>query len=227
MAADQHVSETGDPSGISCFCYKETYRIDSNGRFLEICGIQFRKDYTGIFSGFDPGNGSGGTFFCFFCCGNADGAIDHGDKSYASCFFYHSVPDLDPIQKLIRFYFVSHGFSSGIYKYSGRNQADGQTASGDGRFLWRGSGKKLQFIYLSQVMPYAVTACKLGLGLCWKAGIAAEVIGIPTGSIGEKLYKAKVYLETPDLFAWTIVIIAVSVGFEKIFMFALRRSVGE
>ena len=41
-----------------------------------------------------------------------------------------------------------------------------------------GVGKKLQFIYLSQVMPYAVTACKLGIGLCWKAGIAAEVIGI-------------------------------------------------
>ena len=77
-----------------------------------------------------------------------------------------------------------------------------------------GVGKKLQFIYLSQVMPYAVTACKLGLGLCWKAGIVAEVIGIPAGSIGEKLYKAKVYLETPDLFAWTIVIIAVIVGFE-------------
>ena len=143
MAADQYVAETGDPSGISCFCYKETYRIDCNGRFLEICGVQFRKDYTGIFSGFDPGNGSGGAFFCFFCCGSADGAIDHGDKSYASCFFYHSVPDLDPIQKLIRFYFVSHGFSSGIYKYSGRNQADGQTASGDGRFLWSGSGKKM------------------------------------------------------------------------------------
>ena len=83
-----------------------------------------------------------------------------------------------------------------------------------------GVGKKLQFIYLSQVMPYAV-------GLCWKAGIAAEVIGIPAGSIGEKLYKAKVYLETPDLFAWTIVIIAVSVGFEKIFMFVFRRSMGE
>ena len=80
-------------------------------------------------------------------------------------------------------------------------------------------------MYLSQVMPYATTACKLGLGLCWKAGIAAEVIGIPTGSIGEKLYKAKVYLETPDLFAWTIVIIAVSVGFEKIFMFILKKSV--
>ena len=223
MAADQHVSETGDPSGISCFCYKETYRIDCNGRFLEICGIQFRKDYTGIFSGFDPGNGSGGTFFCFFCCGSADGAIDHGDKGYASCFFYHSVPDLDPIQKLIRFYFVSHGFSSGM---EGIRQTDKQLLEMADSF-GAGVGKKLQFIYLSQVMPYAVTACKLGIGLCWKAGIAAEVIGIPTGSIGEKLYKAKVYLETPDLFAWTIVIIAVSVGFEKIFMFVLRRSVGE
>ena len=227
MAADQYVSETGDPSGISCFCYKETYRIDCNGRFLEICGIQFRKDYTGIFSGFDPGNSSGGTFFCFFCCGSADGAIDHGDKSYAGCFFYHFVPDLDPIQKLIRFYFVSHGFSV-VYTniLEGIRQTDKQLLEMADSF-GAGVGKKLQFIYLSQVMPYAVTACKLGLGLCWKAGIAAEVIGIPAGSIGEKLYKAKVYLETPDLFAWTIVIIAVSVGFEKIFMFALRRSVGE
>ena len=83
--------------------------------------------------------------------------------------------------------------------------------------------KKVEFVYLSQVQPYIVTACKLGLGLCWKAGIAAEVIGIPTGSIGEKLYKAKVYLETPDLFAWTIVIIIVSVGFEKLFMLILRK----
>ena len=83
--------------------------------------------------------------------------------------------------------------------------------------------KKVEFVYLSQVQPYIVTACKLGLGLCWKAGIAAEVIGIPTGSIGEKLYKAKVYLETPDLFAWTIVIIIVSVGFEKLFMLILTK----
>ena len=86
-----------------------------------------------------------------------------------------------------------------------------------------GIQKKIEFVYLSQILPYAATACKLGLGLCWKAGVAAEVIGIPTGSIGEKLYKAKVYLETPDLFAWTIVIIFVSMGFEKIFMMALRK----
>lgn len=86
-----------------------------------------------------------------------------------------------------------------------------------------GTGKKVEFVYLSQVKPYAATACKLGLGLCWKAGVAAEVIGIPSGSIGEKLYKAKVYLETPDLFAWTVVIILISLTFEKIFMFILQK----
>ncbi|MDE7233674.1 MAG: nitrate ABC transporter permease, partial [Ruminiclostridium sp.] len=54
-------------------------------------------------------------------------------------------------------------------------------------------------------------------GLCWKSGVAAEVIGIPNGSIGEKLYMSKIYLETADLFAWTLVIILVSRLCEGIF----------
>ena len=61
----------------------------------------------------------------------------------------------------------------------------------------------------------------MGLGLCWKAGTAAEVIGIPDGSIGEKLYHAKVYLNTSELFAWTLVIILVSLLFEKLFLAVL------
>ena len=51
-----------------------------------------------------------------------------------------------------------------------------------------------------------------------KPGVAAEVIGIPDGSIGEKLYNAKVYLNTPDLFAWTVVIVLISLLFEKLFL---------
>ena len=43
--------------------------------------------------------------------------------------------------------------------------------------------------------------------MAWKAGTAAEVIGTPRGSIGAKLQQAKVYLETPDLIAWTLAII--------------------
>lgn len=72
-------------------------------------------------------------------------------------------------------------------------------------------------IYLSQLMPYFRSASRLAIGLSWKSGAAAEVIGIPVGSIGEKLYQAKIYLETADLFAWTVVIILLSWICEKLF----------
>lgn len=84
-----------------------------------------------------------------------------------------------------------------------------------------GPARRICYIYLSQILPYLLTACRLALGLCWKAGVAAEVIGVPTGSIGEKLYHAKIYLNTPDLFAWTIVIIVISFLFEKCFLMGL------
>lgn len=80
--------------------------------------------------------------------------------------------------------------------------------------LWR----RIRGIYLPQVLPYFRTAVSLALGLCWKAGIAAEVIGLPAGSLGEHLYNAKVYYMTPDLFAWTAVIVLVSVVFERLFL---------
>ena len=78
--------------------------------------------------------------------------------------------------------------------------------------------EKIRYIYLSQVLPFFRSGCCVALGLCWKAGVAAEVIGIPDGSIGEHLYQAKVYLDTPDLFAWTVVIIVISLLFEKVFL---------
>ena len=74
-----------------------------------------------------------------------------------------------------------------------------------------GPFNRLRFIYASQVLPYFQAACSLSLGMCWKAGIAAEVIGLPAMSIGEHLYEAKVYLATSDLFAWTLVIICISI----------------
>ena len=43
------------------------------------------------------------------------------------------------------------------------------------------------------------------------------------GSIGEQLQQAKVYLDTPDLFAWTLVIVLVSLAFERAFLALLRR----
>ena len=79
------------------------------------------------------------------------------------------------------------------------------------------AGRRIRYIYLPQVMPYLRAGCSVALGLCWKSGIAAEVIGMPKGSIGERLQQAKVYLDTADLFAWTLVIVVVSLLFEWLF----------
>jgi len=87
------------------------------------------------------------------------------------------------------------------------------------------ASRRIRYIYVSQVLPYFRAACSLALGLCWKAGVAAEVIGIPDGSMGEKLYSAKIYLDTPDLFAWTLVIVLVSLAFERLFLALLDRIV--
>lgn len=78
--------------------------------------------------------------------------------------------------------------------------------------------RRFRYIYLSHLLPFLRSAFSVSLGLCWKSGIAAEVIGIPKGSIGERLYEAKIYLDTPDLFAWTAVIILISILFERLFL---------
>ena len=78
--------------------------------------------------------------------------------------------------------------------------------------------RRMRFIILGQLMPYLRAACSSAIGLCWKAGAAAEVIGMPDKSIGEKLQQAKIYLNTPDLLAWTLVLVLVSLSFEKIFL---------
>lgn len=71
-------------------------------------------------------------------------------------------------------------------------------------------------IYAAQVAPYLRAGLSLAMGLSWKSGVAAEVIGLPAPSIGIHLYDAKVYLDVPGLLAWTVVIVALSVGLEAL-----------
>ena len=83
-------------------------------------------------------------------------------------------------------------------------------------------GKKMRYLYLPSLLPYFAAACGTGIGIGWKAGIAAEVLGLPKNSIGKALYNAKIYLEMPDLFCWTAVIILLSLLFEKLAALLLR-----
>lgn len=78
-------------------------------------------------------------------------------------------------------------------------------------------------IYFNSILPYLGAAATTSMGLAWKAGIAAEVLATPRFSIGTAIYNSKIYLETADLFAWSIVVIILSVILEKIIEAILGR----
>ena len=74
------------------------------------------------------------------------------------------------------------------------------------------------------VLPYVAATSQTVLGMSWKAGVAAELIGVPMGSIGERIYQSKLLLETADLFAWTIVVVLLSWVFEQAVLALLKAS---
>ena len=89
--------------------------------------------------------------------------------------------------------------------------------------------KKFKYIYLPSVIPSMTAAVSVAAGLAWKSGIAAEIIGLIKGSIGNNLYISKMYLETGQMFAWTATIIIVSLSFEKLLVMIIKligKSVG-
>ena len=75
---------------------------------------------------------------------------------------------------------------------------------------------RLRYIWLPGIFPSFCESCIAAMGMCWKSGVSAEVIGLPASSIGIHLYDAKVYHDVPGLLAWTVVIVALSVGLEAL-----------
>lgn len=82
--------------------------------------------------------------------------------------------------------------------------------------------QKLRHIYLPHLRPFLTGGCSIALGLSWKSGVAAELIGRPDASMGDMLYMAKIHFDTSELFAWTFVIILLSLLFEKLFLYGLK-----
>ncbi len=83
--------------------------------------------------------------------------------------------------------------------------------------------QKVTKLYIPTVMPYFLAAFKTSLGLAWKAGVAAEVIAFTKNSIGKELNSAKNYLETLDVFAWTLTVIIISMALEKILILTVTK----
>ncbi len=87
--------------------------------------------------------------------------------------------------------------------------------------------QRFRYIILPQVSPYLISACTVTIGMAWKAGVAAEIIGTPKGSIGQMLYLSKIYLDTDDLIAWTVVLVILSVICEKIIIHLLQMIINK
>ncbi len=82
--------------------------------------------------------------------------------------------------------------------------------------------KKLRYIYIPHLLPYMINALSVSVGLCFKSGVAAEVIGYPAGSVGAQMYLAKIGFNMPNLFSYTVVIVVISVICEKLIALLLQ-----
>ena len=76
--------------------------------------------------------------------------------------------------------------------------------------------RKMVYIYLPQVMKHLSGSIKSIVGICFKSGVAAEIIGLPVCSLGSGIYKSKIVLDTAGVFAYTVVVVLLSIFLEKI-----------
>ena len=82
---------------------------------------------------------------------------------------------------------------------------------------------RLWHIRLPAIRPYLQAAVTTGFGFAWKSGIAAEVLCWPKNSIGYHIDSAKKMLETGEVFAWTVVIVVLSVVLERLLRWLTSR----
>ena len=85
----------------------------------------------------------------------------------------------------------------------------------------------LQHVHLPSLTPYFLAAARSAISLSWKAGVAAEVLCTPERSIGRAIYEGKMYLLTDELFAWTLVVVAISMLVEWLALYLLARAQGK
>jgi len=86
-----------------------------------------------------------------------------------------------------------------------------------------GAYKTVRYVYLPQLKPHFSAGIRNAVGLAWKSGVAAEVLCLPKAAIGTQVYYSKIYLESASLFAWTAVVIVLSIVFEKLVLVVFSK----
>lgn len=84
--------------------------------------------------------------------------------------------------------------------------------------------RTLRRVLLPVMLPRCGSALRASAGLAWKAAVAAEVLTVPKAAIGSRMYEAKLYWELPDLLAWTLCVVALSLLLEALLSLPERRN---
>ena len=78
-------------------------------------------------------------------------------------------------------------------------------------------------LYLPNLKKYLIPSVITSVGLAWKSEIATEIIAYTRNSIGQLINDGKYNLDTPAVFAWTLIVVVFSILFEAITKMLLRR----
>ena len=84
--------------------------------------------------------------------------------------------------------------------------------------------RRFRILVLPSMLRYLIPAFVTAAGLSWKAGIAAEIIAYTKDSIGRSIANAKNEFNGPAMFAWTMAVVLLSFGIEKLLTFIGRRA---
>ena len=85
------------------------------------------------------------------------------------------------------------------------------------------TSKKIRYIYLPSLSSHIKSAVSLAVGMAFRGGITAEVIGQPVRSIGNGLYRSKINLATSDMLAWTLTAVLSAFLVERLISFAVKK----
>ena len=85
------------------------------------------------------------------------------------------------------------------------------------------TSRKIRYIYLPSLTPHIKSAISLAIGMAFRGGITAEVVGQPLKSIGNGLYRAKINLATSEMLAWTLVAVLSAFIIEKLISFIVKK----
>ncbi len=85
------------------------------------------------------------------------------------------------------------------------------------------TSKKIRYIYLPSLSSHIRSAVSLAIGMAFRGGITAEVVGQPLRSIGNGLYRAKINLATSEMLAWTFTAVLTAFLIEKLISLIVKK----